>query len=561
MDAEGHSALPGGSLGQQSFTGVTALIPAAGTVPQGVTTLSSVSSSAMLPVGGKPVIHWTIDHLYGLGIDRFRVGVPRRGEPIEDYVRYILPRDCAVDWVVCSGDLPIAHSVINLCHGIQGPALVVLGDTLFSLGSASPSLDHPWILTASVEDPSEWCVVAIDDTGFVSEWFDKDEFTESRIAAIGVYWIPEAKVEAVGQLSLPDASLVNISDVLRAISPEGVKAFEAQEWLDCGHPQTYDRSRRSVAAARAFNTLVFDDLRGTVRKESSNTKKLADEIRYMTDLPADLRPFFPQVFDWNLDSSQPWMEMEYYGYPTLSELFLYHQLHPSIWDSILRRLAQVLSFLRSGGQSIDVADVVAMYLHKTEQRLSEVSSETSLGRLFQYDEVRINGLSRLGLHDLWTVTAAQVQEISARPVGAMIHGDLCFSNVLFDLRSGLCKFIDPRGSFGRESHRGDQRYDVSKIHHSVIGLYDHLVAGLFNVEGSDGDFELEISVTPLQQRVAASYRELVLSAFEKSEVDLITGLIFLGLAPLHPESESRQLAFLLQGIEFVTAGLEGLGAT
>lgn len=522
--------------------------------------MASVSSSAMLPVGGKPVIHWTIDHLRGLGIDRFRVGVPRRGEPIEDYVRYILPRECSIEWVVCSGDLPVAHSVVNLCLGARGPVLVVLGDTLFSFGSALPPLDFPWILTASVDDPSEWCVVDIDDGGFVSNWFDKDEFAVSRSAAIGVYWIPEAAVEAVGQLSLPDASLANISDVFRAISPDGVKAFAAEEWLDCGHPQTYDRSRRSVASARTFNSLVFDDFRGTVRKESSNTKKLADEIRYMTDLPAVLKPFFPQVFDWNLDSSQPWMEMEYYGYPTLSELFLYHQLHPSIWDAIMRRLAQVLSFLRSDEQSIDAEDVLAMYLHKTEQRLSQVASETSLGRLFQHEEIRINGQSHPGLHDLWTVSAAQVQKISVRPVGAMVHGDLCFSNVLFDLRSGLCKLIDPRGSFGRECHRGDQRYDVSKIHHSVIGLYDHLVAGLFNLEGSDGDFEFEISVTPLQRRVAVSYRELVLAAFEESEVDLITGLIFLGLAPLHPESEARQLAFMLRGIEFVTAGLRGLGA-
>jgi hypothetical protein len=142
----------------------------------------------------------------------------------------------------------------------------------------------------------------------------------------------------------------------------------------------------------------------------------------------------------------------------------------------------------------------------------------------------------------------------------MIHGDLCFSNVLFDLRTGMCRFIDPRGSFGRPGHFGDQRYDISKIHHSVVGFYDHLVAGLFNLEGSEGNYELEISSTPLQREVAERYRGLILSSFDESEVDLITGLIFLGLAPLHPESVDRQTAFLLQGTEFVMRGLSGLGA-
>ena len=545
---------------RQRFAGATAVIPAAGPVPQGVTTLASVSSPAMLPVGGKPVIHWTIDYLCGLGIDRFRIGVPRRGEPIEDYVRYILPRGCSVEWIVCHRDLSVAHSVVDLCDGVKGPVLIVLGDTLFSLGPAALPFDRPWILTAPVQDPSEWCVVAVDDDGCVSQWFDKDQSAPSRLAAIGVYWLPDAEAAAVGRMATTDSSFANISDLFRVVSPAGVRTFAAGEWLDCGHPQTYDSSRRSVMAARDFNTLVFDDLRGTVRKRSLNTQKLSDEIRYMIDLPHDLKPFFPQIFDWDLDADQPWMEMEYFGYPTLSELFLYHQLHLSTWDSIFERLAQVLVLLRSGQQSINTVDVLAMYLEKTERRISTISSDASVGRFLRHDAISINGVPRLAFPDLWALASEVVRELSARPVGAMIHGDLCFSNVLFDLRTGMCRFIDPRGSFGQPGHLGDQRYDISKIHHSVIGLYDHLVAGLFNLGGSEGNYELEISSTPLQRAIAERYREIVLSSFDESEVDLITGLIFLGLAPLHPESVDRQTAFLLQGTEFVTRGLLGLGA-
>ncbi len=57
--------------------------------------------------------------------------------------------------------------------------------------------------------------------------------------------------------------------------------------------------------------------------------------------------------------------------------------------------------------------------------------------------------------------------------GAM-HGDLCFSNILFDTCSDCIKLIDPRASISRDEPRlvGDLRYDLSKLAHSVLGLYD-----------------------------------------------------------------------------------------
>ena len=65
---------------------ITALIPAAGRVPEGVLALSNIACPAMIPVAGRPVIHWTLSYLRSLGISRFRLAVSRRGMFVEDFV-------------------------------------------------------------------------------------------------------------------------------------------------------------------------------------------------------------------------------------------------------------------------------------------------------------------------------------------------------------------------------------------------------------------------------------------------------------------------------------------
>ena len=64
-----------------------------------------------------------------------------------------------------------------------------------------------------------------------------------------------------------------------------------------------------------------------------------------------------------------------------------------------------------------------------------------------------------------------------------MHGDFCFSNILYDFKSQSIKVIDPRGLSGdgkEQSIYGDLRYDVAKLAHSVIGKYDFIIAGRFS---------------------------------------------------------------------------------
>lgn len=77
----------------------TVLIPAAGRVPEGVLALSNIANPALIPVAGRPVIHWTMTYLRSLGFTRFVIAVARRGGFIEDFVQCAFGATCEVEFI------------------------------------------------------------------------------------------------------------------------------------------------------------------------------------------------------------------------------------------------------------------------------------------------------------------------------------------------------------------------------------------------------------------------------------------------------------------------------
>ena len=83
---------------------------------------------------------------------------------------------------------------------------------------------------------------------------------------------------------------------------------------------------------RAFNELKIDSAFGTVTKRSRYVEKFLDEINYVRLLPPELAVLFPRVIDFSTDWEDAWFTMEYYGYPTLSEVFVFENVEPGIWE-------------------------------------------------------------------------------------------------------------------------------------------------------------------------------------------------------------------------------------
>jgi hypothetical protein len=146
----------------------------------------------------------------------------------------------------------------------------------------------------------------------------------------------------------------------------------------------------------------------------------------------------------------------------------------------------------------------------------------------------------------------------------VLHGDLCLSNILFESRLGRIKVIDPRGlnARGKFSFYGDLRYDLAKLTHSVVGLYDHILAGAYYLErkySSDFcSFELEIHIDERVKSVQNAFidREF-LPGLKPLDVIPITILLFISMLPLHADEPRRQDALLANALRLYVMFING----
>lgn len=101
-------------------------------------------------------------------------------------------------------------------------------------------------------------------------------------------------------------------------------------------------------------------------------------------------------------------------------------------------------------------------------------------------------------------------------------------------------------SNGRITMFGDARYDISKLGHSIFGLYDFLIADRFDLKSSDYELELGFDMDPTRQRMLDMYKGRTAGKYACMDQSAIamTALLFLSMLPLHTTNKKRQKAIL-----------------
>ena len=167
-------------------------------------------------------------------------------------------------------------------------------------------------------------------------------------------------------------------------------------------------------------------------------------------------------------------------------------------------------------------------------------------------EWRINGVLTPSLRDIVKEVDMHITKDDNRFVSLM-HGDPCFSNILYDFKSKSIKVIDPRGVDvdGNFSVFGDFRYDVGKLAHSVLGMYDFIIGGMFEYkEISQYDVFLNFRETLKLKEIQEYFAKQTFGGYSLSELSTYPILInlFLSMIPLHIDHPARQRAMLANAL-------------
>lgn len=138
-------------------------------------------------------------------------------------------------------------------------------------------------------------------------------------------------------------------------------------------------------------------------------------------------------------------------------------------------------------------------------------------------------------------------------IHGVLHGDFCFSNILYDSRGDRIKVIDPRGLNYKNDFTiyGDLKYDFAKLTHSIIGFYDYIIAGYYKIEESaNGSIQI---VFDIDDRVLSIHNNFIhsfkLNNLTVREIMPLVILLFLSMLPLHADRPDRQKAMLINALK------------
>ena len=97
---------------------------------------------------------------------------------------------------------------------------------------------------------------------------------------------------------------------------------------------------------------------------------------------------------------------------------------------------------------------------------------------------------------------------------------------------------------------GDVRYDIAKYLHSVLGLYDHIVAGKFVLrEHEPLRFEFSIeSDSRVIEIIQDVSKQIIFNTFPVKNFLPMVVLLFISMLPLHSDNKARQRAFLANAL-------------
>jgi hypothetical protein len=552
------------------------LLPTAKLISPELRTEFGAIPTAMIPLDSRPAMQYIAEPYLARGY-QLALAVGERADLIQEYVdRH---PDLGATLVSAGDSHSLGATILSALDGLaELPDSLVINFADTFVGDELEGQDV--VCFREADEVYRWTTFQIDFGNRITGLADKDEgnsYGQLLPVFVGVFAISNvtrfreklrSALTGAGRVP-PDPFYVALIDYFNELPAEERKLQRVSDWRDFGHLDTYYKTKRTFFLNRRFfNCVEIDECRGILRKSSTNAEKLLNEMKWYMELPKGLRYIAPRIFDYSFAKAEPFMEMEYYSYPALNDVYLYGDLDLSVWTRVFQAIETVVLQMHSHRFQPAAADQLkrsmrAMYEDKTRARLKPIMEDPRF-HYFHGQTVTINGETCVGLAQCLDMLPeiAEALDMYALNYFTVIHGDLCLSNILYDRRNSFIRVIDPRGEFGDVGIFGDMRYDLAKLSHSLEGDYDFIVNGLVETAWTGNRFTYKPQSDSRHLAIKNLFHRWLLKQFGEyyDQIKLIEALLFLSMVPLHADRFPAQEAFIARGLEIFTgvARLSGI---
>lgn len=308
--------------------------------------------------------------------------------------------------------------------------------------------------------------------------------------------------------------------------------------------------------ARFFNSLEGDKY--TVTKKSTKIDKIKREFNFYYLLDDSMKHWFVQPYDYKEAEGCASYTMERYHMSDIAIRYVHGAVDDKEMGVILNTLFRFLDSREIMPVSPEVYFQTCdrLYLQKVDERIAQLKG------MPHFDELEKQiacGTSFSGIDEV----AAYYKKVYERVVKgrklfrdkacvlAVGHGDLCFSNILFQKDAKLLRLIDPKGALTREELFTDPCYDVAKLSHSICGKYDFFNSDQYEIS-LDRSLKLCLNVEGDNESAVDLFKKyLAESGYDYSRVRVLEASLFLSMLPLHMDYPKKVLGFVLNAIEIL----------
>ncbi|BAP29754.1 nucleotidyl transferase [Chryseobacterium sp. StRB126] len=213
----------------------------------------------LIPIAGKPIVQRLVEDIAkvaGENIEEVAFIIGDFGPEIEKSLIQIAEKLGAKGSIYYQNDpLGTAHAIKCAEQSMTGNVVIAFADTLFRADFQLDKNSDGVIWVKSVEDPSAFGVVKLDNYGFITDFVEKPTTFVSDLAIIGIYYFNSAEklMEEINYImdnDIKNGGEYQLTTALENLRSKGAKFTlgKVNDWMDCGNKNATVETNSKILA-------------------------------------------------------------------------------------------------------------------------------------------------------------------------------------------------------------------------------------------------------------------------------------------------------------------------
>ena len=224
----------------------------------------------LIPVANKPILFYAIEDVIEAGAKEIGIIVGPNKEQVMETVKSI-DWNAEIEFIYQAEPKGLAHTILVAEGFLDEPFVMYLGDNILREGIRDPAKKFAQnnydasIMLTEVENPQQFGVAELDETGTIKRLVEKPTVPPSNLALVGIYFFNPVILEACKSIKPSWRGELEITDAIQWLIDNDYRVGWTRVngwWKDTGKPEDILEANR----------LILDDIQTNNEGAAENSR-------------------------------------------------------------------------------------------------------------------------------------------------------------------------------------------------------------------------------------------------------------------------------------------------